>query len=274
MKIIKNVTIGADPELFIYNKKINKVVSSIGIIPGVKGDPYKDGLPDGFGLQIDNILGEFNVPPVSVNSCEDFVGNIEYAKSFIKEYIKKINPDLDILCKASMFVDNDQLKSEEALLFGCSEDYNVYTMSANPKPEGDKTNLRTTGFHIHIGYSNPDISTSCLLVKYLDAILGVSSILMDDDTERRKLYGKAGCFRLTTYGVEYRVLSGALIATKELIENCFYLVSKAIKAYNNQLCLPPEDKILNAINNGEKTKAIDILSKYYPSAIEIVDKKQ
>ena len=36
MNRITNITIGADPELFIVNKKTGKVVSSIGLIPGEK----------------------------------------------------------------------------------------------------------------------------------------------------------------------------------------------------------------------------------------------
>ena len=34
---LRNVTIGADPELFIINEKTKKVVSAIGLIPGEKG---------------------------------------------------------------------------------------------------------------------------------------------------------------------------------------------------------------------------------------------
>ncbi len=64
---LTNVTIGADPELFIVNEKTGKIVSSIGLIPGEKGNAYKEGMPEGFGLQIDNILAEFNVPPTWIN---------------------------------------------------------------------------------------------------------------------------------------------------------------------------------------------------------------
>lgn len=42
---IKNITVGADPELFIFNTKTNQVVSAIGIIPGEKGKPYTKGMP-------------------------------------------------------------------------------------------------------------------------------------------------------------------------------------------------------------------------------------
>ena len=54
--------------------------------------------------------------------------------------------------------------------------------------------------HLHLGYENPNIDTSLMLVKYLDMYLGVPSVLRDTDSRRRSLYGKAGCFRLCRYG--------------------------------------------------------------------------
>ena len=76
---IKNVTIGADPELFIINTKTNQVVSAIGLIPGEKGKPYRKGMPKGFGVELDCILGEFNIPPST--SEYDFVSSIKYMKN-------------------------------------------------------------------------------------------------------------------------------------------------------------------------------------------------
>lgn len=75
---IKNVTVGADPELFIFNTRTNQVVSAIGIIPGEKGKPYTKGMPKGFGVEIDCILGEFNIPPCT--SGNEFVDSIKYMK--------------------------------------------------------------------------------------------------------------------------------------------------------------------------------------------------
>ena len=67
--ILNNITIGADPELFLINTETGKVVSSIGIIPGEKGNPYRSkDMPKGFGLEIDNILAEFNIPPAKYAS--------------------------------------------------------------------------------------------------------------------------------------------------------------------------------------------------------------
>ena len=82
---VTGVTIGADPELFLVNSKTGEVVSSIGIIPGEKGNPYRSkDMPEGYGLEIDNILAEFNIPPVS--SKEDFIEAMTYMKNYIKKH--------------------------------------------------------------------------------------------------------------------------------------------------------------------------------------------
>ena len=96
---VSNVTIGSDPELFIINEKTGKVVSSIGIIPGIKGDPFvADDMPVGFGLETDNILAEFNIPPVRKKI--DFLNALNYMKGYIRDWVKKINPDFGIKCSA------------------------------------------------------------------------------------------------------------------------------------------------------------------------------
>lgn len=258
---ILNVTIGSDPELFIINKKTNKVVSSIGLIPGEKGNPYRTkDMPEGFGLEIDNILAEFNIP--ACISKQEFVNSMNYMKNYIRKYIQQKNPDLDILCKASMIVDSDQLQSDEAKLFGCSVDYNAYTEEPNPKPNGESTNLRSAGCHIHIGYNNNNIDTSLKLIKYLDMYLGIPSVLKDPDTKRRNLYGKAGCFRLTSYGCEYRVLSSYFIKDDETISWVWDRVFKAINAYNDDKELISSDLVQETINESNTELAKELIRNY------------
>lgn len=237
--LVDNITIGADPELFIINTKTSQVVSAIGLIPGEKGNPYRSpDMPEGFGLEIDNILAEFNIPPVSIGElgCDDagveFIHNIEYMKNYIKDYVSAKDPNLGILCKASMEVPDDQLKDPGALEFGCDPDFNVYTGSVNPKPEPTNTNLRSAGFHIHIGYDNFNIDDSLNIVKRLDLYLGLTSVILDPDTKRRSLYGKAGCFRLTDYGVEYRVISSAMMRNTEVLRQVWDMTcNKALSNY-------------------------------------------
>jgi hypothetical protein len=279
---IENVTIGSDPELFIVNTKTNTVVSSIGIIPGKKKQAFlPEDFQKGFGLQTDNILAEFNIPPVELipGASKVFLSHIVTMKEYIRNFVKQINFDYDILCTASELVPEDQLQSDEAKQFGCEPDYNVYTLSQNEAPKGNLTNLRTTGTHIHVGYTNNNLYTSLGLLKVLDLFLGVPSILIDKDDRRRSLYGKAGCFRLTDYGVEYRVLSGYFIKDKIVIDWVFKQIVEAVNYYNTcmdiylnesdrpnsfsiEKYLPSEESIFNSINNGNIISAKRIIKKY------------
>lgn len=255
------ITIGADPELFIINEKTKKVISSVGKIPGEKGNPYvADDMPAGFGLETDNILAEFNIPPVSDEAS--FVNNIEYMKGYIDKFVKNLDPDYGILCAASKTVDKNQLQSPQAQLFGCDVDYNAYTEAPNPKPKGSRTNLRSAGFHIHIGYENPNIDTSVLLVKYLDMYLGVPSVIYDKDKRRRSLYGKAGCFRLTSYGVEYRVLSSAMMKDVETLQFVWKQVQKALVAAARGTSLVDSEYVIKAINESDAELAQRIVKSY------------
>lgn len=259
--MIVDYTIGADPELFIVNEETGKVVSAVGLIPGEKGNPWVgEDMPNGFGLETDNILAEFNIPPVK--SKEAFVNNIEYMKDYIDKYVKEKDPKLGILCAASKSVDRSELKSPQAKQFGCDPDYNVYTEEENPKPNGSRTTLRSCGFHIHIGYSNNNIDESLMLIKYLDAYLGIPSVLRDTDKKRRSLYGKAGCFRLTAYGCEYRTLSGAMMKDQETLQFVWNQIEKAIEACNRRKPLPDSRYVQEIIDKSDKEKAKIIIEAY------------
>lgn len=259
--MITNFTIGADPELFIINTKTDSVVSSIGIIPGVKGEPWRDEtMPEGYGIEIDNILGEFNIPVAKTK--EEFVSSINYMKNYIRNFVKDVNKDYDIRCIASQYVPEDQLQSPEAKLFGCSVDYNAYTEEPNEKPKGEKTNLRSAGFHIHVGYNKFNADDSIKLIKYLDAYVGIPSVVLDPDTKRRSLYGKAGAFRLTKYGCEYRVLSSFMMSNDSLLSTVWDGIMKAIDAFNVNAPLPNENDVINCINNSDVELAKKLISKY------------
>lgn len=252
--MFRDITIGSDPELFIWNKKTNKPVSSIGLIPGVKGDAFvPEGFNKGFGLQIDNVLAEFNIPPVK--NKEDFLSSMNKMKSYIHDFVSSKNPDLTIKSSASEIFDDSELDSDEARLFGCSVDYNVYTEDANPKPMGESTNMRSAGFHVHVGYDNRKISDSLFLIKYLDMYLGVPSIILDTDERRRILYGKAGCFRLTDFGIEYRTLSGMFLKDDYHIGFIWDQMVKAIEAWRTGKPLLNAQSVERIINEADVDEA-------------------
>lgn len=267
--INRRYTIGSDPELFIVNQKTNKVVSAIDKIPGHKEEPYREGLPEGFGLQTDNILAEFNIPPVIGE--QDFIKNIEFMKSFINNRVQAINPNLGILCQASAKVPAKELRHPQALEFGCDPDYCIYTQGPNVVTEAARTNLRSAGFHLHVGYDNHNIDTSLVMLAYVDAFVGIPSILYDTDTERRSLYGKAGCFRLQPYGFEYRTLSSYWIGTKSRLQFIYRQLIYALEAFERGYSLPDPAEVRNTINSNDIENAQRLIDEYkliYPENVD------
>lgn len=93
-------------------------------------------------------------------------------------------------------------------------------------------------------------------------------MLYDSDTRRRSLYGKAGAFRLTSYGVEARMLSSAMYADEKLMRIVWNGILQAIQAYNDNYELPPSDYICNAINNSDVKLAQTLMKKYGVRIIE------
>lgn len=259
---ITNFTLGTDPECFIYNTKTHRVKSAVKLIPGTKEHPQS--IPEfgpGFAIQTDNILAEFNVPPVNI--IDDWVKNINVMKSYIRDFVKKIDENYDILCAASQTVPKCELRSKQAKEFGCDSDYNIYTGTQNPRPAAaDTTNIRSAGMHIHCGYDKPEIDRSLRILAYFDAFLGVPSVLIDKDTQRRTLYGKAGCFRLTGYGFEYRTLSSYFMKNDILLRWVYVQAQKAIEAYNACKEIPRGELVQQAINENNEALAKKLCSEY------------
>lgn len=92
--------------------------------------------------------------------------------------------------------------------------------------------------------------------------LGVPSVLKDSDTKRRSLYGKAGCFRLTPYGLEYRVLSSYFLSTKITLAWVWKGIVKAIDAHNEGSPLADPELVQKAINESDKELAEKLIKKY------------
>lgn len=124
-------------------------------------------------------------------------------------------------------------------------------------------NLRDNkNVHIHLGYKNPNVDTSLELIEYLDAYLGIPSILRDTDTRRRSLYGKAGCFRLCDYGLEYRVLSSTMMKDTDNLKFVWKQLCKTVDAYVNSKHIPNESDVIEAINNSNIELANKLIFEY------------
>lgn len=254
-----NILIGADPELFVFNKKLNELVSAEGMVDGTKEDPLA--VTNG-AVQVDGMALEFNIDPAS--TMEEFTRNIQSVKQQLHEMIGAKDYDLLPTPTATFSEDAWWACTHEAKELGCSPDINAWTGEFNrvSYPEG---HFRTAAGHVHIGYvdgANPSDKShvdACIrLTKQLDASLGIQSILWDDDTERRSLYGKAGAFRPKRYGSEYRVLSNVWLKSEELIKHVYNVTHKATQDLMEGIDYVAHfgaDSIINVINTSDVDSA-------------------
>ncbi len=241
--------IGADPEFFL--KKHGYFHSGFGIIPGDKHTPHP--VPCG-AIQVDGMAIEFNINPAE--NKEVFVNNIDAVLNTLRNMIPK---DFDFAFEPVAIFEEEHFKRQpfKARELGCDPDYNAYTGRVNPPPNG-KQLMRTAAGHIHIGWgeniggNNLHLLNCKALIKQLDYILGIPSLLLDSNSERRKMYGKAGAFRPKPYGVEYRVLSNFWLRQPTLMEWVFEHTTKAFKLLTE--------------NN------IDLYKEYGNTAKEIINK--
>lgn len=266
-------TIGADPEFFL--KKGNKFIAAIPHIKGSKDEP--ESLPCGGTIQRDNVAVEFATVPAK--DGKDFV---EKVRSCIKDTLKIIPDDHSLIAVPSAHFDEDQLGHAEASEFGCDADYNAYTVSENEKPWCGDGNLRSCGAHIHIGCLDDDggiieglkflteFNGKIDAVKAMDLVLGITSTILDASEaaiKRKELYGKAGCHRPTSYGVEYRVLSNYWMKSPELVMLIDSLTRDAMALIArgelyDVLDLVGEEDVQKIINSGDVEAASVILEKY------------
>ena len=223
--------IGADPEVFVTNKS-NQFVSAFNMVPGDKANPY----PVPFGaVQVDGMALEFNIEPASTR--EEFIHNVSAVYGTLKQMVPEYN--LHHVPVADFDPAYFETCDPSSKVLGCDPDFNAYTGLPNDPPQGDRP-FRTASGHVHIGWTSgvdpqdPEHFADCrAVVKQLDWALGIPSQAYDKDVRRREMYGQLGAFRPKSYGVEYRVLSNAWLASKSLMGWVFDATQKAVTDLEN-----------------------------------------
>jgi hypothetical protein len=257
---IKNATIGTDAELFLASTE-NEIISAEGIIPGTKHEPFQFSERNRyFAVSLDNILAEFCIPPSKSES--EWLQNIKTSMDYVNFLASKEN------CKAvavpAARVDKKYLQTPNARLFGCESDYNVWIRAVNPKPKA-AGNLRSGGFHVHLGYEQPETSVTEAWIKTMDLFVGVPSVLQEPSNERKSLYGKAGAFRFKDYGAEYRTISNYILQSEELTKWIFRATQNAIDFVNaHDVTILDEymEQIVDAINNNNSLTAQTLINQF------------
>ena len=115
------------------------------------------------------------------------------------------------------------------------------------------------------GTENITLSSPETAIKYLDIIIGVPITMLENDAQdRRRIYGRAGEYRLPSYGLEYRVPSSMLIRDPRLYTMFLGWARLALGIAKYKISKYKTSSIANAIiaeldsiKNSELQKAIN-----------------
>jgi hypothetical protein len=229
MKLTAEISIGADPELFMKHPDTGAFLSAHDRIPGTKYEPFR--VPYG-AVQVDGTALEFNIDPA--RTVGEFVHNITHVIKTMKEMV----PGYNVVAEPVAYFASDYWKDvpASAQALGCDPDYNGWTGKQNPQPDPAGKPMRTAAGHIHIGwcedadiYDKEHFILACRIARQMDYYLGIYSLVWDKDATRRQLYGKAGAMRVKPYGVEYRVLSNRWLQSEELTKWVFNSAKKGVE---------------------------------------------
>ena len=254
------IKVGADVELGLQNHE-GTLVSSIGKIGGSKHRPL---LVEGGNLQEDNVLAEFAIDPAS--SEDDFYQKITQVYGTLRLKMQELQ--LKPLLLSSLRYPMTELMHPRAMEFGCEPDFDAWTMSQNIPPDPFQVmDLRTCGGHLHVGWdvAEDDIESKVRLIKMMDLFLGVPSVLLDGDTDRRSMYGKAGAHRPKSYGVEYRSLSSFWIKDESHIRWAYQQTLKAFQHKDQEvsdLIGNRSDDLAEIINRSDTKGAEELVAQY------------
>lgn len=227
-----------------------RVVSSIRILNRDKNNPID--LGKGRKMYSDNVLTEVAFPPAT--SVE---GLIDEMREVFAKAQQKLGDQFRLYPVAAYDYDRSEvIRGRKPWQIGCNPSRNAYTGLPN-EIKKFTSYMRTGSFHIHIGHPDIDDDDKVrFMVKLLDIFVGCASILFDKDPsspKRRALYGRAGEYRQTPYGLEFRVLGNwalrSPVTTKLALDLAMYALTMRDMGMG--------DEILQAVGEGRPQKAIN-----------------
>lgn len=230
---------GCDPEFF-FKDASGKIIGAEKFIPK-NGMVHEDvnGTGDSKFI-IDGVQAELNPRP---NYCRANLANeIKACMVMLAGEMKARGNGLTADFSRTVIIDKDKLMEldEKARMFGCapskstSKTAGVKIASVDPI----KYRTRAAGGHIHIGKGTSQPLARALrldaarTVDMLDILCGNTAVLVDRDEgniERRKMYGRAGEYRLPAHGLEYRTLSNFWLTAYPLMSFAFGMARLAVQ---------------------------------------------
>jgi len=249
-----NMSFGSDPEGFLT--KGGAVIGSERVIP-------QRGLP---GVVRDGI--QFELHPSAAYTIHRLAQNIGLAFAQLKRAVDQVE-GVEISFDPFVEVSRAELDSlsDESRLLGCMPSLNFYEerpITVNPKTY----RKRSAGGHAHFGIgalrlmrgSNVNDERHGIMPLF-DLFVGIPTVLFDRSpfqAERRENYGRAGEYRLPTYGIEYRPPSNFWFHDYSLMHMVFGMGQVAVSIAEAGLTNPALiEELANTIDIRKMVLAID-----------------
>lgn len=219
-----NVTIGCDPELFLFDNIKQRIVPAIGKIGGSKHKPLS--LVGGGMVQLDGTVLEFGTAPAT--SGEDFVSQIQSTINQIRTKLdNRFHGRYELRCGALAGYHPEDIDEDHiGLNVGCSPQYRFTSDNALEVVGGvsklDRSAIPVGG-HIHVGFGcNLPITDERLVVSAarFTELFHESMPVFDNvpAARRDRILGIVddAVVRIKPYGLEYRNLPSYWLADKRL----------------------------------------------------------
>ncbi len=284
---------GADPEFFLKSNR--HVVGSEIVIPndGLVFRAASWSVNKGMFVQ-DGVQVEINPQPDSCRAA--FSNGIRDGFILLRKELAALETKQKRVVKADFSRTVKISRTELAKLrpenqqFGCTPSLNAYGEATNLTSVDPHQYLyRSGGGHIHLSIKKDDEydraskvlkASPDKIVHVLDYLVGNMCVLMDREKGnkiRRRMYGRAGEYRLPEHGLEYRVPSNFWLQDYHLLSITFGQVRFAMSLvrseqfeayYEAMLAAVSMDDIRNAINNNDYNLAM----KNFMALLPIMEK--
>lgn len=271
------LNMGCDPEFFF--KQDGQIIGAEKVLPK-HGLTVTRGDTTTSKFIIDGVQAELNPRP---STCREVIaGELRACFTHLKADLTAKNLGVTADFSRTINISEEKLMEldEESRKFGCAPSLNIYKQKTGLKitdVDAAKYLTRAAGGHIHLGrqdgadHLNRALGEDHLkTVALLDLLCGNTSVLLDRDAgniERRKLYGKAGEFRLPKHGLEYRTLSNYWLTSYPLLSFAFGMARLAVTLmadpryhdvyYKELTSLVKPKAVHDAINNNDFDLAME-----------------
>jgi hypothetical protein len=254
-------SLGTDPEVFVVNGE-GVVIPAYGFLiakststsAGAQATSYHArayGRPYWDGFQ-----GEFTTVPFAciahLTDCIQAGLDAVYDAAIAKY------PDAKLVATPVLPIPGDMLRTAEDkhVELGCMPSENVYGHQGAYPGTGRELPIRFAGLHVHMaiqaGEQRQQIPS---IIRMMDKLCGVTSVAALqglEDSIRRRYYGLAGEHRLPKHGLEWRVLSSAVLwhpAMVHLHFNLARVAAQLAQAGLSTLWQGSDEESVDIINN-------------------------